>query len=62
MQKNIKAIKDEEINEEAFDIIETAIDDIETLTRAFNLISAVCKEEEDEIISFEGCSNEFSYN
>ena len=62
MQKNIK-IKDEETTEtEAFEVIETAIEDIETLARAFNLISEVCREANEELVSFEGCSNEFILN
>lgn len=34
--------------EEAFEIIELAIDDLQTLTRAFNLIAEVCEAGEDD--------------
>ena len=40
---------------DTFEIIETAIDDLDLLTRAFDLISAVCQEEaeDDPSLDFE---------
>ena len=40
---------------EAFEIIELAIDDIDTLTRAFNLISQVCEEYGTPCATIETC-------
>ena len=42
-----KAIKSEKLNtseNEAFEMIELALGDLDTLTRAFNIISEVCAE------------------
>lgn len=33
-----------DLKEEAFEMIELAIDDLDTLTRAFNMIEEVCNE------------------
>lgn len=55
-------INQEQVETEAFELIETAIDDIETLTRAFQVISEVCKELNEKQVSFENCSNQFAYN
>lgn len=39
-------------NSEALEIIELAIDDLETLTKAFNMISRVCEEMNNPHIDF----------
>lgn len=48
MDKKGKLIKDSENEihdeESAFEIIELAIDDINVLTRAFNVINTICEE------------------
>ena len=43
MAKSIKT-EEKQAKDEAFEIIELATQDIETLTKAFNLISEVCEE------------------
>lgn len=50
-----KAIKNSahEKETEAFEIIELAIDDIDVLTRAFDVIKNVCDEVNDPRIAFE---------
>lgn len=47
-KKEPKAIHDEE---SAFEMIELAIDDMNVLTKAFNLISQVCEEEKKSLNS-----------
>lgn len=45
MSKTIdKAEKSPAVQEEAFEMIELAIGDLDTLARAFNLIAEVCEE------------------
>ena len=50
MAKFNKQIKSEQ---DAFEIIELAVNDLETLTRAFEMISDVCRELEDPHVYFE---------
>lgn len=48
--------------EEAFEKLETAIEELDTLTRAFEIINEACRETEEEDLSFQGCSNKFIMN
>lgn len=44
MSKTPKTSDSNDVRDEAFEMIELAMGDLETLTRAFNLISEVCEE------------------
>ena len=44
MSKTPKSVSQPTLENEAFEMIELAIGDLDTLTRAFNLISEVCEE------------------
>ncbi len=47
---------------EALEKLETTIEELDTLTRAFEIINEACQEAAEECISFEGCSNRFIMN
>lgn len=42
--------------QDAFEVIEMAIDDLDLLTRAFQVISEVCQQEEQEQDDVESCT------
>ena len=48
--------------EEALEKLETTIEELDTLSRAFEIINEACQETAEECISFEGCSNRFIMN
>jgi hypothetical protein len=52
MSKSIKETSNQN-EHEAFEIIEMAIDDLEVLTRAFNVISEVCEELNNPRLNFD---------
>jgi len=53
-----KSKENSSANEEIFEIIELAIDDLELLTRAFNLIDAACEEINHPNLVLDDCCTE----
>ncbi len=60
MSQNTK--KDETLNEQdAFEMIEMAIDDLDLLTRAFEIVSEVCQQRDEAVdASCDGDTTELS--
>jgi hypothetical protein len=50
------------LDDAGFEMIELAIDDLELLTRAFDMIEAVCREEARVSVDFEPADEEIVLN
>ena len=61
MEKPVKAHQ-KNTEAETFEQLETAIEELNSLSRAFDIINEACQEAEEESVSFEGCSNRFFLN
>ena len=61
MEKPVKAPQ-KSSESEALELLETAILEINTLARAFEIIDEACQEAKEESVSFEQCSNKFLLN